>query len=153
MSEQETKAQRLNRELGELQQELRILLPGVQVLFAFLLTVPFSQRFDSLSGSERGLFVTALSCAAAASAFLIAPGAMHRLLFREHEREWLIVMGNRFAIVGTVFLAVTMGCALYLVVEVIYGSKFASGIAAGLGLVFVTLWYVVPLVRRARTAE
>lgn len=152
MPGKDTQGERLDRELGELQQELRILLPGVQVLFAFLLTVPFTQRFGSLTGNERGFFVATLSCTALASAFLIAPSAMHRILFRDRDKEWLVIVGNICAIVGTVFLAVAMGCALYLVVEVIYGSKFAAGIASGLGLVFVTLWYVVPIVRRARNA-
>lgn len=150
MAPRETKADRLDRELGELLQELRVILPGVQVLFAFLLTVPFSQRFNRLSPSEEGLFLAALVCAAIASALLISPSAFHRVLFREHDKEWMIVLSNRLAIVGTIFLATSMTCALFLVAEFIYGSAFASAVAAALGALFLIVWYVLPLARRAR---
>jgi hypothetical protein len=146
----ETKAQQLDRELGELLQELRVVLPGVQVLFAFLLTVPFASRFTELTAGERGVFLAALICAAIASALLISPSAFHRILFREHDKEWLIVLTNRLAIAGTVFLAIAMTCALFLVAEVIYGSGFAAGAAAGVGGLFVVLWYAIPLARRTR---
>jgi hypothetical protein len=146
----ETKAGRLDRELGELLQELRVLLPGVQVLFAFLLTVPFTSRFQTATDSEKGLFLAALICAALASALLIAPSAFHRILFRDRDKEWMILTANGMAIAGTVFLAAAMTCALFLVTEVIYGSKLAAGVAAGLGVFFIVVWYMVPLVRRAR---
>lgn len=150
MTENETKAERLNRELEELLQGLRVLLPGVQVLFAFLLTVPFSNRFASVTSSEKALFLAALVCAAVASAFLIAPSAFHRMLFREHDKEWLVLLANKLAIVGTVFLAVAMTCAMFLVATVLYGSAVASAVAAGLGTLFLVLWYVVPGARRAK---
>ena len=150
MAKRESGSARLDRELAELLQELRVVLPGVQVLFAFLLTVPFTNRFGSATQSEKGLFVAALACAALASALLIAPSAFHRILFREHDKEWMILVANRLAITGTVFLATSMTCALFLVVEVIYGSTLAAGIAAGMGLTFVAVWYIVPLVRRSR---
>jgi hypothetical protein len=146
----ESKADRLDRELGELLQELRVTLPGVQVLFAFLLTVPFSDRFTRLSGTEKSLFLAALSGAAIASALLMAPTAFHRLLFRDRDKEWLVLRSNTLAIVGMLFLAVSMSCALYLVVEVVNGGELAGAIAGVFGAVLVTLWYVVPLVRRAR---
>jgi len=150
VAKRESKPERLDRELGELLQELRVLLPGVQVLFAFLLTVPFTNRFDTLTGSEKALFLTALVCAALASALLISPSVFHRILFREHDKEWMILTANRLAMTGTVFLAVTMTCALFLVSEMIYGSKVAAVATAVLGLVFVVVWYVVPLTRRTR---
>ncbi|MEX0875047.1 MAG: DUF6328 family protein [Actinomycetota bacterium] len=150
MAPTESKPQRLDRELGELLQELRVLLPGVQVLFAFLLTVPFSNRFESTTDSEKGLFLTALLCAALATALLIAPSAFHRILFRERDKEWLIITANRLAITGTVFLAIAMTCALFLVSEVIYGSKLAAAVASGLGVTFLIVWYLVPLARRVR---
>lgn len=148
VAEGESKSSKLDRELGELLQELRVLLPGVQVLFAFLLTVPFSQRFDELVEAEKGLYLAALICAALASALLVSPSAFHRILFRERDKEWLILTSNRLAIAGMAFLAFSMGCSLFLVAEVIYGSRLASFVAGGLGLVFVVLWYVVPLSRR-----
>jgi hypothetical protein len=145
--------QRLDRELGELLQELRVTLPGVQVLFAFLLTVPFSDRFERLSNADQRLFVGALAGAAVSSAFLIAPSAFHRLLFREGYKEWLVLIANRLAIVGMVFLAMSMTCALWLVADVIYGSTVASAVAGCAGATFITLWYVVPAVHRARKTD
>jgi uncharacterized protein DUF6328 len=145
--------QRLDRELGELLQELRVTLPGVQVLFAFLLTVPFSQRFTEVTGTEKKVFVASLIGAAIASALLIAPSAFHRILFRDRDKEWLVLRANALAIAGTVFLAVSMSCALYLVADVLYGSTFAAALAAALAVVFVSLWYVVPLVRRGRRSR
>jgi hypothetical protein len=122
----------------------------VQVLFAFLLTVPFSSRFPDLKPAERGLYLGALVCAAVASALLIAPSAFHRILFRERDKEWMILVSNRLAITGTVFLAVAITAAAFLVTEFMYGAQTATIIAAGLGGLFVVVWYVVPLVRRAR---
>jgi hypothetical protein len=144
----ESKPEKLDRELNELLQGLRVLLPGVQVLFAFLLTVPFSDRFDQLAGSEKGLYLAALICAALASTLFAAPSAFHRILFRERDKEWLIVTSNRLAIAGTVLLAIAICSALFLVTEVIYDSLLAAVVAGSLGLIFVVLWYVVPLSRR-----
>lgn len=120
------------------------------MLFAFLLTVPFSQRFQELNRAENAVFTATLACAALASALLVAPSAFSRILFREHDKEWLITHSNRLAIAGTVFLAVAMTSALYLVIEVIYNNGVASVFAGVLGFAFAMLWYVVPLVRRAR---
>jgi hypothetical protein len=145
----ESKPEKLDRELNELLQGLRVLLPGVQVLFAFLLTVPFSDRFDQLVSSEKGFYLTALICAALASVLFAAPSTFHRILFRERDKEWLVVNSNRLAIAGTVLLAIAICCALFLVTEVIYGSRFATVVAGSLGLIFVVLWYVVPLSRRS----
>lgn len=150
MAKRETKPERLDRELGELLQELRVLLPGVQVLFAFLLTVPFSNRFEGLNETEKAIFLGALVCAAAASALLVAPSAFHRLRFRDRDKEWMIVASNRFAIAGTVFLAVSMTSALFLVAEFIYGALIASIAAALAGALFLVVWYVIPLARHTR---
>jgi hypothetical protein len=150
MANRETKAEKLDRELEELLQGLRVLLPGVQVLFAFLLTVPFSQRFTTVSASNKGVFLAALVCAATASAFLIAPSAFHRILFRDREKEWIVLRANLLAIVGTVFLAAAMMLALFVVTDVLYGSRVAGAVAGALGALFVVLWYVLPAVRRAR---
>lgn len=150
MAENETKAQKLDRELEELMQGLRVLLPGVQVLFAFLLAVPFSDRFTTISGPDKALFLASLACAAVASAFLIAPSTFHRILFRDRDKEWIVIRANMLAIVGTVFLALAMSCAMFLVTDLLYGSRVASVLAAGVGLLFFALWYVVPGVRRAR---
>jgi hypothetical protein len=99
---------------------------------------------------DKRLFVAALVGAALSSAFLIAPSAFHRLLFRDGHKEWLVMQANRLVITGTVLLALSVSSSLWLVIDVIYGQAIASAAAGGVGLLFVGLWYVVPLVHRAR---
>src|SRR6476660_1649211 len=97
----ESDKERLDRELIELLNELRVALPGVQVLFAFLLGLPFTQRFEQITGATEVMYVVSLVSAAAASAFLIAPSAHHRLRWRSRDKEHLLRTSNRQAIVGT----------------------------------------------------
>src|SRR3954469_12981816 len=111
----ESPRERRNRELGELMQELRVALPGVQVLFAFLLTVPFTDAFKRLSVAETRVYIAAVLAAAVSSLLLIAPPANHRLLFRTQARERLLRAANRVAVVGFVTLALGIGLSLYLV--------------------------------------
>lgn len=124
-------------------------LPGVQVLFAFLLVVPFNQRFPSVSDFDRKLYLGTLLCAAGASALLIAPTVHHRVVFRRQDKENLVVVANRLTLVGMALLAVAMTAAIVLVTDVLFGP--ATTIAAGalVGLMFAVLWYAVPLRRRA----
>src|SRR5436189_5481267 len=105
MSSAESKEERLDRELIELLNELRVALPGVQVLFAFLLGVPFTQRFAELAPYQEKIYYGTLICAAAASAFLIAPSAHHRVEFRMSDKQHIVFLANRFAIIGLGFLA------------------------------------------------
>ena len=151
MSE-ESKSERLDRELGELLQELRVILPGVQVLLAFLLTAPFQQRFASLPGSMRNAFFAAIVCATLATACLIAPSAHHRMRWRAGDKERLVRIGNQMAIVGTVFLAAAIVLALYVVTDVLFTTNLAVLTAVGALVVFAGLWYVVPMVG-AREAQ
>jgi uncharacterized protein DUF6328 len=149
MSNGESKSERLNRELMELLQELRVVIPGVQVLLAFLLTAPFQQRFANLPGSMRNAFFASIACATLATAFLIAPSAHHRLRWRAGEKEPLVRIGNQMAIVGTVFLAAAIVLALYVITDVLFTTNLAvmTGIAAV--VVFAGLWYVVPMLWRS----
>jgi amino acid transporter len=153
MSDGESNKERLDRELGELLQELRVVIPGVQVLLAFLLTAPFQQRFAGLPGSMRNAFFAAIACATLATAFLIAPSAHHRLRWRAGEKERLVRIGNQMAIVGTVFLAAAIVLALYVITDVLFTTNLAvlTGIAAL--IVFGALWYVVPMVGRSSQEE
>jgi len=153
MSDEESKKERLNRELMELLQELRVVIPGVQVLLAFLLTAPFQQRFAGLPGSMRNAFFASIACATLATAFLIAPSAHHRLRWRAGEKERLVRVGNQMAIVGTVFLAAAIVLALYVVSDVLFTTDLAvmTGIAAL--IVFGALWYVVPMVGRSSSED
>ena len=147
MSE-ESKGERLNRELMELLQELRVVIPGVQILLAFLLTAPFQQRFAQLPGSMRNAFFASIACATLATAFLIAPSAHHRLRWRAGEKERLVRVGNQMAIIGTVFLAAAIVLALYVVTDMLFTTNLALMTALASLVVFATLWYVVPWLGR-----
>ena len=143
----ETEKQRLDRNLEQLLGELRVALPGVQVLFAFLLVVPFNQRFADITSFQRTVYFVTLLCATAASACLIAPTAHHRIEFREQDKERIVMGGNRLAIVGLVLLATAMTGAITLVTDFLYSST-TTAIAAGLvALLFTTLWYAIPIRR------
>jgi Family of unknown function (DUF6328) len=145
VGDEETKAERLDRELMELLQELRVVLPGVQVLLAFLLTAPFQQRFAQLPGTLRNGFFASIACATVATALLIAPSAHHRLRWREREKERLLRIANREAIWGTVFLAAAIVLALYVITNVLYATWIALLTAALTVAVFAVLWYALPL--------
>lgn len=141
---------RLDRELVELLQELRVVLPGVQVLFAFLLTVPFSDRFEDVTALQRRGYFLSLLCAAAAAALLIAPSTYHRVQWRARDKATMLVVSNWLALSGTVFLAVSMCAALFVVTDVLFTSVLAAVVAGVAALVFVLLWYGLPLSRRLR---
>jgi hypothetical protein len=137
--------ERTARELIELLQELRIVIPGVQVLFAFLLTVPFSQGFTKLDSLQRGVFFATLLCTAAATALLIAPSSHHRVLFRQGVREERLKLGNLLAILGLAFLVPAMVGVLFVITDLMFGLVAASVVTALVALGFVLLWFVVPL--------
>ena len=147
---EESKDERLDRELIELLNELRVVLPGVQVLFAFLLAVPFSQRFERLTGTQEDVFFAAFLCTTVATALLIAPSVYHRLRWREHDKEQMLRTSNRLAIAGTAFLAAAVVAVVYLVTDLIFGFV-ATIVATTLSaLMFGWFWYGLPLVRRWR---
>ena len=148
MSDEESRKERLDRELMELLQELRVVIPGVQVLLAFLLTAPFQQRFAELPGSMRNAFFASIVCATLATAFLIAPSAHHRLRWRAGEKERLLRVGNQMAIIGTVFLAAAIVLALYVITDVLFTTNLAVLTAIAALVVFGGLWYVLPMVGR-----
>jgi hypothetical protein len=143
----ETRAERDDRNLSELLQELRVALPGVQVLFAFLLTVPFTQRFGSLSDFEKDLYFGVLLSTAVASMFLIAPSIWHRILFRHQDKEHLVVLSNRFALVGLGFLALAISGAVLLIAHVVFATVATVGFTAAIGGMLIALWYAGPLLR------
>ena len=153
MADGETKGERLDRELSELLQELRVVLPGVQVLLAFLLTAPFQQRFGQLPDTERNAFFAAIVCATLATVLLIAPSAHHRLRWRAGDKERLLRVGNQMAIVGTVFLAAAIVLALYVITDVLFTTNLAVLTALAALVLFGVLWYVVPMVGRSPSPE
>jgi Family of unknown function (DUF6328) len=146
----ETEPERLNRNLNELLQELRVALPGVQVLFAFLLTVPFASGFKEISEFEQGMYFAILLATAISAALLIAPNAYHRLLFRQQEKASLVFVANRLAIAGLGVLALAMIGALLLITHLLFGTVATVVTTAGATAMFAILWAVLPLRRRFR---
>jgi hypothetical protein len=142
--------ERISRELIELLNELRVALPGVQVLFAFLLAVPFAQGFRMTTEFQRALFFTVLCFTAISSVLLIAPSAWHRLRFRQRDKERILRVSNRMSIVGVGFLAAAMTGAVMLLADFIYSSTLAiiSGVIAA--LLFGLFWYLLPLLGPGR---
>ncbi len=143
----ETPAERLDRNLEELLQELRVILPGVQVLFAFLLVVPFNQRFADVTAFQKDLYLATLLCAAAASACLIAPSIQHRIAFRTQDKENLIFRANQLVIAGGALLAVAMTGAIWLVTGFLFRDALTAAAVVIVAAMFATLWFGVPLLR------
>src|SRR5919202_6161500 len=142
--------ERTARELIELLQELRIVIPSVQVLFASLLTVPFSQGFPKLDALQRGVFFATLLCTAAATALLIAPSSHHRVLFRQGVREQRVRLGNVLAILGLAFLVPAMVGVVFVITDLIFGLTAALIVTVLMALSFVLLWFVLPLRYRGK---
>ena len=147
----ESEKERLDRELIELLNELRVALPGVQVLFAFLLTLPFTNRFERLSDVDRAVYFVALVLSVVASGFLIAPSAHHRLRFREKAKEQLISWGNRMAIMGLVSLAAAIAAGVSVVADVLYGEVVRIPVTVGVLVWLGALWFALP--RRYSSAD
>jgi len=146
----ETEKERLDRNLMELLGELRIALPGVQVLFAFLLAVPFQARFADVTTFQRDVYFATLCCALVASACLIAPTAFHRLTFRLQQKRALVAISNRLAIAGLGALALAMSGVMLLISDVLFGTAAAAIVTASAAVLLVTLWGVLPLRHRRR---
>ena len=146
----ESEKERLDRELEELLGELRVALPGVQVLFAFLLVVPFNQRFADITSFQQTVYFVTLLCATAATACLIAPTAHHRIQFRQQDKKRIVMGGSRLAIVGLTLLATAMTGAITLVTDFLYSSTTTTVAAALVALLFAVLWYAIPLRRLAQ---
>jgi len=141
----EDRKQRVDRELIELLNELRVALPGVQVLFAFLLIVPFSNGFPKMSSIQRDVYFVAFVCATLSAILLIAPTAHHRLRFRAKEKEQTLFRANRLAIVGLGFLAAAMSAVVFVITDVIFHEPWAALGSAAAAALFAWIWYVVPL--------
>jgi Family of unknown function (DUF6328) len=148
----ESEAERLDRNLGELLQELRVALPGVQVLFAFLLAVPFQQNFTKIDGFEKGVYFATLLCTALSAILLIAPSSYHRMTFHLQQKRELIHLANRFTIVGLAFLALAMTGAIVLITDILFGGVVTVITGVGAAAAFATLWYLLPLRRRLSLA-
>ena len=144
----ESRSERLDRELIELFNGLRVILPGVQVLFAFLLTVPFSSRFSRLTDLQEDAYFAAFLCAAISSALLIAPSSYHRLRWRQHDKEQLLRTSNRLVIAGIFFLAAAMVSSVFIIIDLLFELPSAIVGTALVAVVFLWLWFGLPLSRR-----
>jgi Family of unknown function (DUF6328) len=139
----------LNRELIELLNELRVALPGVQVLFAFLLAVPFANGWQRVTNFQRDVFFVAFLCTAAATIMLIAPSTYHRLRWREHDKEHMLVTANRLTIAGSVFLAAAMVSVVLLITDLLFSLGWAVFATVVVALAFGWFWYGLALSRAA----
>src|SRR3954467_7706278 len=146
----ESELQRLDRNLTELVSELRVMQTGVQVLFAFLLTVPYTARFVRADMLGRTVYIATLLCAGVACALLMAPAACHRLLFRRRDKCYLVWLANRMAIAGLAFVGAAMTGAVLMVTTLILNTVAAAVLTACTAATFVILWYALPM-RRRRT--
>lgn len=150
---EESQKERIDRELLELLNELRVALPGVQVLFAFLLTVPFTQRYGQVTDFQRDVYFGTLLATAVATILLIAPSAQHRLLFRMQEKEKLLWRANQLAIAGLVFLALAMLGVVLLVTDVLFGSAQTIITTVAVAAGFAFFWFGQPLRRRLKKSS
>jgi Family of unknown function (DUF6328) len=146
----ETAAARADRNTMELLNELRVVGIGIQVMFGFLMTIPFDNRFTKLDHTERAIYLVTVALAALSIALLVAPVAYHRLLFRRHEKESLVQVTNALAITGLITVGLAVCSAVLLVTSFVAPGLRAEVISAGLLCVFAGLWFALPLSRRGR---
>jgi uncharacterized protein involved in cysteine biosynthesis len=146
---EESEQERVDRNLQEMLGELRVALPGVQVLFAFLLVVPFNQRFADVTDFQQTVYFVTLLFTTASTICLIAPTVHHRLEFRQQHKDTIVSTGNRIVILGLVCLAVAMTGAVLLITDFLYGKTTTTVAAAGVAAAFAVLWYLIPFRRLA----
>jgi cobalamin synthase len=139
-----------DRQMIELLNELRVALPGVQILFAFLLTVPFSMRFQDLTTFQRDVYYVTLIATTLSAACLIAPSAAHRLRFHQGERAWIVESANELMIAGLVFLALALAGCVLLITDLMFDGARVWIYPGAVAAIIVVLWFVRPLVRHMR---
>jgi Kef-type K+ transport system membrane component KefB len=150
---EETEKERIDREVIELLNELRVTLPGVQVLFAFLLILPFQPGFAEMTGLERTVYMVSFLTTTASTILLMTPASYHRLRFRAGDKLRMLMVSNRLVIVGMLCLAVAVTSAVFLIAEVLVGDAGALGIAAAAALAFGVFWYAIPLYGKLRGGD
>ncbi|UJA21365.1 hypothetical protein HJD18_14845 [Thermoleophilia bacterium SCSIO 60948] len=144
---------RLDRNLDQLMQGLRVALPGVQVLFAFLLILPFQERFEEVTEFQRTTYFLTLLATAAATVLLIAPSARHRVTFRQGDKRWNVLTANRLSLAGFGCLGIAICGAILLISDFLYGGLLAGVVTALLFVAVCALWIVSPLLRRRLSDE
>ena len=151
--ENEDEGERLDRELIELLNEVRVAMPGVQVLFGFLLTVPFQQGFQRINETQKYIYFVTLLLSAAATAMLIAPSAYHRILFREHQKPLIVKQGSRQLLIGLAFLALAMTGAVFLITDILFASTTVVAVVAAVAVLYAWMWFGIGLVRKLRGGQ
>ena len=146
----EDEQERLNRQMIELLNELRVAMPGVQILFGFLLAVPFQQRFAQVTDFQQTVYFATLVAAAVAAAFFIAPSAYHRVMFERHDKPNIIHIGTGQMLIGLGALAIAMNGAVLLVTDVLFGAGTVTVTVVLLATLYLTLWFGFGMVRRAQ---
>jgi hypothetical protein len=149
----ESEEQRLDRNLMELLQELRVAIPGIQVLFAFLLVVPFQQHWNQVTSFERTVYYVTLLLTAASSLCMIAPTARHRMRFRELDKRWVVETSNRLAIAGLAFLAGAICGVLMLITHFVYDSTLTAVVVSVFALLCAWFWFIAPFARDLRQRD
>ncbi|HEY6891779.1 MAG TPA: DUF6328 family protein [Solirubrobacter sp.] len=137
-----------DRQMLELLNELRVALPGVQILFAFLLTVPFAQGFQHVTSTQRTLYYLTLLATAVSAICLIAPSATHRLRFHQRDRSFVIESANSYLIAGLAFLGIAIVLAIALITDFLYDHWITWAAPLAIALLLAGFWFVRPLLRR-----
>ncbi|MER7001596.1 DUF6328 family protein [Dactylosporangium sp. NPDC000555] len=148
LGRRETPEQRFDRNWTELLQELRVAQTGVQILFAFLLTLPFDQRFAGVSQGQKAAYIATLLCTAVATLCLIAPVSHHRILFRRGRKRELVAISSNLAGIGLVFLWLSIVGAVFLVFDVVLGPAWAVAVGGAFAVAFIAVWYLLPALKR-----
>jgi VIT1/CCC1 family predicted Fe2+/Mn2+ transporter len=143
----ETEQERIDRNLGDLLQELRVAFPGVQILFAFLLVVPFQQGWTDVDDTARHVYYGALVLTAISSVCFIAPTARHRLRFRERDLRWVVESSHRLMVAGLISLGGAIAAVLLLVTMVVFSDLFALVMFSLLVTLIVWVWFAAPMTR------
>jgi Family of unknown function (DUF6328) len=149
----ETEEERLDRNMDELLQELRVALPGIQVLFAFLLVVPFQQGWETVTGFEETVYYVTLLVTATSTVCLIAPTARHRMRFRELDKEWIVKSSNALAIVGLALMGAAICGAILLITSVVYDGTLIRVVPTALAAAVLWFWFGAPLMRELRDED
>jgi ABC-type multidrug transport system permease subunit len=142
----------LDQEWGELVEEHRLAMPGVQVLFAFLLILPFQSRFAELTTKQEYVYYSALVSSTIAIILLITPTAAHRIRWRKQDKNALLTMATRAAIAATVFIAAAMTASVYLITAVVFGNPATVIVSSVVAALFLLFWYGFPLYRRHKAS-
>lgn len=152
---EEDRKEKIDRELSELLEELRVAIPGAEVLFAFLLGVAFTERIHAATALQRNVYFATLLVTAGATATLIAPAAYHRLHFRDghRDKEQMLFTATKLAIASLVMLMFAVAGSVFLVGDILYATWVGGAVGAGLAAWFLWFWFALPLIRRARSQE